>query len=188
MNKSVVLFLFTLCLTSFQAQGQRYLPKQRGMQLTAGAVNGLNPKEGFCMGFAFSQYTKRANRWVFGAEFLENRHPYKDVHIPQSQFTAEGGHYLKLLSDRTKTVFLALGGSAMLGYETINWSAKLLPDGATLNSRDAVLYGGALTLECELYLSDRLVLLANIRERLLGGSSAGAANTQFSIGLKYIIN
>jgi hypothetical protein len=31
-------------------------------------------------------------------------------------------------------------------------------------------------------------LMANIRERLLSGSAVGKLNTQFGIGLKYIIN
>jgi hypothetical protein len=76
----------------------------------------------------------------------------------------------------------------MAGYETINWNEKLLPDGATINSSDAFLFGGALTLEMEIYLNDRYVLLANIRERLLSGSSIGKLNTQFGIGIKVIIN
>jgi hypothetical protein len=33
-----------------------------------------------------------------------------------------------------------------------------------------------------------MVLLAGIRQRLLSGSSAGKLNTQFGLGVKYIIN
>ncbi|KAA6336103.1 hypothetical protein EZS27_015730, partial [termite gut metagenome] len=46
----------------------------------------------------------------------------------------------------------------------------------------------ALTLEAEVYLTDRVVLLANVRERLLAGSSVGKFNTQVAIGIKFIIN
>jgi len=76
----------------------------------------------------------------------------------------------------------------MAGYETINWGNKILPDGATINNGDAFLIGGALTLEMEIYLNDRYVLLANIRERLLAGSTVGKLNTQFGLGIKFIIN
>jgi hypothetical protein len=160
----------------------------RGLQVAAGAVNGLNPQTGFHVGMALSTYTKRADRWVFGVEYLEKRHLYKDLHIPQSQFTVDAGYYLKFLSDPRKTFFASVGASAMAGYETVNWNEKLLQDGATVGISDAFLYGGAITLELETYLTDRIVLLNNIRERFLMGSPVGKFNTQFGIGIKIIIN
>jgi hypothetical protein len=193
MNKSVIISFIVLCLTCFQAQAQRYLPGQKGLQFTAGTVNGfnLNPQSSdfaFHAGAAFSSYTKNGNRWVFGGEYLEKRYTYKDLSLPQTQFTAEAGYYLKFLSDGSKTIFFSLGLSAMAGYETVNWDKKQLSDGATINNKDGFLYGGALTLETEIYLSDWLVLLVNVRERLLGGSSVGLLNTQPGIGLKFILN
>jgi hypothetical protein len=181
-------FLFVIMMLCFavpELPAQRYLPGHRGMQLTAGTVNGFGD---FHSGIAFSQYTKSADRWVFGVEYLEKRHPYRDTSIPQSQFTIDAGYYLKFLSDWRKTFFVSIGGSAMTGYETVNWNKKQLPDGATVQNGDAFLYGGALTLETEIYLTDRLVLLANVRERLLFGSSVGKLNTQLGLGVKFIIN
>ncbi|KAA6328312.1 hypothetical protein EZS27_022767, partial [termite gut metagenome] len=78
--------------------------------------------------------------------------------------------------------------SALAGYETVNWNKKLLSDGATIQNKDAFLYGAALTVEAEVYLTDRMVLLANVKERLLSGSSVGKFNTQAGIGIKFIIN
>ncbi|MDR1097189.1 MAG: conjugal transfer protein TraO [Tannerella sp.] len=188
MKKALLFIIISLCIAVPELSAQRYLPGMRGLQVTAGTVNSLNPENSFHAGAAFSQYTKHACRWVFGIEYLEKRHPYRNIHIPQSQFTADAGYYLKFLSDRHNTFFLSLGASAMAGYETVNWGDKLLSDGATVNNADAFLYGGALTLEAEVYLSDRIVLLVNVRERLLTGSSAGKFNTQPGIGIKYIIN
>ena len=85
-------------------------------------------------------------------------------------------------------VFLSIGGSALLGYETSNWGNKLLYDGATLRAKDAFIYGGAITFEVETYLTDKLVLLLNVRERVMFGSSIGNFHTQFGVGLKFIIN
>ena len=48
--------------------------------------------------------------------------------------------------------------------------------------------GGALTLELETYITDRIVLLANVRERALWGSPLGVFTTQFGLGVKIIIN
>jgi hypothetical protein len=170
-----------------QAQAQRYLPKQQGLQITAGTVNGTNAQD-FYVGAAFSTYTKNKNRWLFGGEYLEKRFEYKESTIPQSQFTAEGGYYLNFLSDRSKTFFFSIGASALAGYETINWDRKLLPDGATIENRDAFIYGGALTFETEIFLADWLVLFVNVRERVLFGSSVGKFNTQFGAGLKFMLN
>jgi hypothetical protein len=64
----------------------------------------------------------------------------------------------------------------------------MLPDGSTLLAKDAFIYGSAVTLELENYITDRIVLLANVRERVLWGSSLGNFNTQFGLGVKFIIN
>ena len=57
-----------------------------------------------------------------------------------------------------------------------------------LNAKDAFIYGGAITLELESYITDRIVLLANVRERVLWGGSLGKFSTQFGLGVKFIIN
>lgn len=87
-----------------------------------------------------------------------------------------------------KTFFLSLGLSALAGYETSSQGDKLLPDGATLLDKDCFIYGGALTLELEAYLTDRVALLLNARERTLFGSDIGKFHSQVSLGIKFIIN
>jgi len=188
MNRLFLAAIVIMSIAAPELSAQRYLPGMRGLQCTAGPVNGLSLQEGFFAGIAFSQYTKGANRWVLGIEYLENSHHYARMRIPQSQFTAEAGYFVKFLSDPTRTVFFSIGASAMAGYETLNWGEKLLPDGAAINNRDAFLYGGGIALEMETYLTNRLVLLTHVRERLLMGSSIGKLNTQFGAGLKMIIN
>lgn len=187
------MFFFALCLTCFHLQAQRCLRGQKGMQFTAGTVNGFNLNTqcadfAFHTGAAFASYVQNGNRWVFGGEYLEKRYPYKNLSLPQSQFTVDAGYYLTILSDGGKTAFVSLGASAVGGYETINWSDKKLYDCATITNSDNFIYGGALTLEAEIYLTDRLVLLANVRERMLAGSSVGLFNTLPGLGLRFIIN
>ena len=43
-------------------------------------------------------------------------------------------------------------------------------------------------MELETYITDRIVLLANVRERALWGSPLGVFTTQFGLGVKIIIN
>jgi hypothetical protein len=135
--RHLLFIIIALGIAVGDASAQRYLPGMRGLQLVAG----IALRDGFHSGIAFSQYTKGADRWIFGLEYLEKRHRYKDTKIPQSQFAAEGGYYLKFLSDRSKALFLSLGASAMAGYETLNWGDRLLFDGATLDNADKFLYG-----------------------------------------------
>lgn len=189
--KIALIFILSLALIG-QAQAQRYLPGQKGIQLTGGLVDGftLEKKDGqaFFGGLALSTYTKNGNRWVFGAEYMQKSHEYKDILIPVSQITAEGGYYLNFLSDRSKTLFFSVGVSAMAGYETVNWGKELLFDGATIATEDNFLYGGAVSFEIETFLSDRFALLINARERILFGSEINKFHTQIGIGFKVIIN
>lgn len=194
MKQTIFILTMVLCFAfSGGAYAQRCLPGMQGLQVTGGMVDGIysssNKNEtGYYFGAAMATYTKNANKWVFGAEFLNRYYPYKNDRIPVSQFTAEGGYYLKFLSDHNKIVLFSLGGSALAGYETSNWGEKTLFDGSTLRNKDRFLYGGAITLEMETYLSDRLVLLLSARERVLWGTTTGHFHTQFGLGLKFIIN
>ena len=160
----------------------------KGVELRGGFANGSKSPLNYYTGFAVSGYTPKANRWVIGAEYLMKNYGYRDASVPRAQFTAEGGYYLKFLSDPTKTVFLSVGGSALAGYETVNWGERILYDGSRLLAKDAFVYGGAITLELEAYVADRIVLLAAIRERVLWGSSLDLFTTQFGLGVKFIIH
>ncbi len=44
-------------------------------------------------------------------------------------------------------------------------------------TKDAFIYGGALTLELESYITDRIALLANLRERCLSGGDTRRSST-----------
>ncbi|NDV80107.1 conjugal transfer protein TraO [Dysgonomonas sp. 511] len=189
----IITLVFSLGLYfTEQVQAQRYLPGQKGIQVMGGFVDGftLEKKDGqaFFGGLALSTYTKNGNRWVFGAGYMQKSHKYKDILIPVSQITAEGGYYLNFLSDPSKTFFFSIGAFAMAGYETVNWGKELLFDGATITTEDNFLYGGAVSFEIETFLSDRFALLFNARERILFGSEINKFHFQIGVGVKVIIN
>lgn len=190
-----VLFLIVLSLALFmgQAHAQRCLPKMKGIELRGGMTDGFYTSDpqneaGYYFGAALSSYTKGGNKWVYGVEYLQRHKPYRELRLPVSQFTAEGGFYYNFLSDRRKIMFLYIGGSALAGYETVNWGDKLLYDGSRLKNKDAFIYGCAATLEMEIYLADRIALTASVRERFLWGGNTGHFHTQYGLGLKFIIN
>lgn len=189
-----IILTVVLCLVfADQAHAQRCLPGMKGLQVTGGMVDDFhfaNDRNnlGYCFGMSMATYAGNANKWVFGAEFLNKYQPYKTERIPISQFTAEGGYYFNFLSDPNKTVLFSLGGSALAGYETSNWGEKLLFDGSTLRNKDRFIYGGAITLEMETYLNDKIVFLVTARERIVWGTSTNHFHTQIGVGLKFIIN
>ena len=177
-----------LALTMGQASAQRCLPKMQGIEVSGAFVDGKSLNAAFCGGVALSTYMKNGSKWVFGGEYLQRDYGYADTTIPVAQFTAEGGYYKKLFTDGSKTMFVYGGASVLAGYESVNWGETLLDDGARLTDKDSFLYGGALTLNIEVYLSDRLALTGNVRERCLWGNDTGHFHTQYGIGLKLIIN
>ncbi len=192
--KRVIIISLALCFAfTGGAYAQRCLLGMRGIQVTGGMADGFyssstQHETGYYFGAAMATYTKHCNKWVFGAEYLQRYYPYKDRRLPLAQFTAEGGYFLNILADGSKTFFLSLGGSALAGYETVNWGEQLLFDGSTLESRDRFIYGGAIMLEMETYLSDRVILLLTGRQRILFGSDVAKFHTQFGIGFRFMIH
>ncbi len=186
-----LLLLIAMCLFLLPLSAQRYLPGQQGLQAIGGTTDGYgiirHLNVGFYIGIARSSYTFSANRWVYGVEYLNRHYCYKHTPLPVAQFTAEGGYYYQFLSNSGKDVFFSVGGLLMTGYETSNWGRKRLTDGATLLNKDNFLYVGAVALEIETFVTDRIILLFNIKERLLFGSSVGKFHCQTGIGVKYII-
>ena len=187
------LFVVSLALFAGQAHAQRCLPGMKGIRLTAGMADGFyansaSNNAGHSFGASLATYTKGGHQWVFGAEYLRRYHPYRESRIPVEQFTAEGGFFCDVLSDGSKTFFLLAGVSALAGYETVNGGKKLLFDGSTIRNKDGFVYGGAITLQAETYLTDRLVLLLYGRERCLWGGSMGRFHTQYGVGLKIMLD
>ena len=194
MRKSLFfLFVVSLALFAGQAHAQRCLPKMKGIRLTAGMADGFyspssKNETGYSFGASLATYTKGGHQWVLGAEYLRRYHPYRERRIPVEQFTGEGGFFSGVLSNGSKTLFLSAGISALAGYETVNGGKKLLFDGSTIRNKDGFIYGGAITLQAETYLTDRLVLQLYGRERCLWGGSMGHFHTQYGVGLKIMLD
>ncbi len=164
-------------------------PGMTGVEFRGGFVNGSKSSLNYYTGFAVSGYTKRANRWVVGAEYLMKALRVSGC-VPSPCAVHGRGRLLPEVPVRPfqDFVFLSVGGSALAGYETVNWGGRILYDGSRLLAKDAFVYGGAVTLELETYITDCIVLLASVRERALWGSSLGVFSTQFGLAVKFIIH
>lgn len=181
-----------LTLFGGRAMAQRCLPGMSAVEVRADMVNGFYTGDsrncGYDFGVFYSVFKGGANTWSFGGEFLQTYSPYgANGRIPVAQFTGEVGYNLHIVSDYSQTFHLYGGLSALGGYETVNWGKHILSDGSTIKNGDAFIYGGALTLSADFYLSDRLALGAHVKERFVFGNDTGHFLTQFGVHVKLTI-
>ena len=194
MKKICAIFaVAVLSLCGGKAFAQRCLPGMSAVEVKANMADGFYTGKsrncGYDLGVLYSVFTgNNGNTWSFGGEYLQTHKPYGEKgRIPVAQFTGEAGYNLHLVSDYSMTFHLYGGISALAGYETVNWGKKTLSDGSTLHDSDNFIYGGALTLSADFYLSDKVALTANIKERFVFGNSTGHFHTQYGVGVKFII-
>ena len=162
------------------------------VEIKADMADGFNTGNsrncGYDLGVFYSVFTgSHGNTWSFGGEYLQTYKPYgAKGRIPVAQFTGEVGYNLHLLSDycrpSTSTAAYPLGG-----YETVNWGKSVLSDGSTLHDGDNFIYGGALTLQADFYLSDKIALTAHVKGRFTFGSDVQIYHTTYGVGVKFII-
>ena len=181
-----------LALFAGQAMAQRCLPGMSAVEIKAGMADGFytgNSRDcGYSFGIHYSVFKGNADTWSFGGGYLQTYKPYGEKgRIPVAQFIGEAGYNLHLVSDYSQTFHIYGGVSALGGYETVNWGDKSLPDGSTLHNGDSFIYGGAVSLQADFYLSDKIALTANVRERFVFGNSTGHYHTEYGVGVKFII-
>ncbi|WP_443776690.1 conjugal transfer protein TraO [Alistipes ihumii] len=194
-NRSRVIVALAVMILScaFTRSFAQQLPGRVGIQLSGGSDGGflLRNEHGawrFHAGLSCIRYGSRGRYWEFGAGYLRKDYVYRDALVPKAQLTVEAGYFIPLVRGCRDKMALTAGLSALAGYETSNRGRKQLYDGATLTDPDCFVYGGALSVQAEGYLSDRFAVLLQMRERLLGGSSITRFHTLLGIGIRVIIN
>ena len=83
-----------------------------------------------------------------------------------------------------KNLFVCAGISALGGYEELDRGRTFLPDGARLLDRSGFVYGGAVHLSMELFLTDGLLLLVKAQGRLCFGSDVNLFRPALSAGFR----
>lgn len=191
MNKFLIATIAMLSLFGGRAMAQRTLPGMKSVEVKASMVDvfytGSSRNSGYSFGVYYSVLKgNNAHEWVFGGEYLQIYRPYgENGRIPIADFTAEAGYNLHLISDYSQTFHLYAGISALAGYETVNWGETLLSDGATLKDSDAFIYGGAINVQADFYLSDSFALGLNLKERFIFGNDTGHFRFSYGLTAKY---
>lgn len=194
MKKILIATIAMLSLFGGRAMAQRTLPGMKSVEVKVNMVDGFYTGSTRDCGYFFGVYysvfkSNNAHEWIFGGEYLQSYKPYgENGRIPIADFTAEAGYNLHLISDYSQTFHLYAGISALAGYETVNWGKTLLSDGATLLNSDAFIYGGAVNIQADFYLSDRIALTADLKERFVFGNSTGHCRFSYGLGIRLMID
>lgn len=192
MKKYMKYVLLALMLVAANvAYAQRFEKGQMAIEVRGGLANGYffskYQDPSFFGGIAINIYTGIDSKWIMGGEFYHKSYDYQNSSIKLAQFTGEVGHYLPLVFDCKQNLVISAGVSAIAGYERMNWGRHILDDSAILLNQDKFIYGGAATLEVEFFPSDKLILFATGRERLVFGAH-DKFNGQVGVGVRFLIN
>lgn len=177
------LILVFVCITA--AQAQRMLPRQKGLEVTAGALSSEKPGRNYYLNVGLTVNGRSGNYWLCALQYDHEYSNYKDLRIPLETYSAEGGYSFRLLADASKSIALNGTFSAIGGYETINRGVELLHDGAVIKNQEGFVYGAGGRLSLETYLCDRLVLLLQGRVRMLWGTSTDQLRPSAGLGLRF---
>ena len=171
------------------SQAQRLIPKQRGIEVV-GSVPLIKGEKflaagNFGMEASLTRYLGRENYTFVMAEYEQQNMPYRDYDVKLKDALLHLGYMHPIMSDNGKNVLLYGGVSALGGYEEINEDKPFLPDGAKLLDRSRFVYGGALHLSIECFLSDNVLLLLKGQGRILFGTDVHHFRPAVSAGIRF---
>lgn len=166
-------------------QAQRMLPKQKGLEISAGVLSNDKIGNNYYISAAMTVNGRNGNYQLWALEYTHQYHDYKDLHIPQETYFAEGGCSFFLLGDARKNITLNFAITGVVGYETINRGETMLYDGAKILSEDNFIYGAGGRLTFETYLSDRFVLVLQGRTKMLWDTDLQQFRPSAGVGLRF---
>lgn len=191
MKKRLILSVCAAVAMAFSlpSQAQRLIPKQRGIEVV-GSVPLIKGEKflaagNFGMEASLTRYLGRENYTFVMAEYEQQNMPYRDYDVKLKDALLHLGYMHPIMSDNGKNVLLYGGVSALGGYEEINEDKPFLPDGAKLLDRSRFVYGGALHLSLECFLTDNVLLLLKGQGRVLFGTDVHRFRPALSAGFKF---
>ena len=189
-NKLILSAFVAVAMTfSLPSHAQRLIPGQRGVEVVGSIplIKGekLFHGDNFGVGVSLTRYLKRENYTFVGIGYEQQNMPYRNYGVKLKDALLHLGYMHPILSDNGKNVFLYGGVSALGGYEELNGDKKLLPDGATLLDRSRFVYGGAVHLSLECFLTDNVLLLLKGQGRMLFGTDVHRFRPALSAGLRF---
>lgn len=191
MKKKIILSVCAAVAMAFSlpSQAQRLIPKQRGIEVVGSVPLIKGEKflaaDNFGMGVSLTRYLGRENYTFVLAEYEQQNMPYRSYDVKLKDALLHLGYMHPIMLDNGKNVLLHGGISVLGGYEEINDDKPFLPDGAKLLDRSHFVYGGALHLSLECFLTDNVLLLLKGQGRVLFGTDVHRFRPALSAGFKF---
>lgn len=184
MNRLCIALLFILTIGS-KSLAQQMIPKQKGFELSYSVFPGSPEKQNYVLAAGLVSY-KRNGNYLFGTgEYSRKYYEYRDYDIPIDIFLFNGGYSFYVWGDSIRNVNFNLSMSGLVGYEQINRDQSELYDGSLLNSTESFVYGTAVKLSLESYLTEHLVFIVNGQLRFLQNSQLGKFHSLIGAGMRY---
>ena len=187
--KKYLFLLMCAVAIALPTQAQRLIPKQKGLEIVGNVpiIKGENlfAKDNFGIGILLTRYLKRENYSFLTVEYEQQNMPYRSYDVKLKDVFVHLGYMHPLFSDNGKNVLLYGGISALGGYEELGEDKPFLPDGAKLLDRSRFVYGGALHLSLECFLTDNVLLLLKGQGRVLFGTDVHRFRPALSAGFKF---
>ena len=121
--KRTLLLLIGMVATALTAHAQRLLPRQTGVEITAGVPVIQNEKliqpETFTVGVSFNRYLKAENYTFLSAVYERQNLPYGKSNVPLTDALLLAGYMHPLLSDGGKNAFVYTGFSALAATRSL---------------------------------------------------------------------
>ncbi|QCE40548.1 hypothetical protein E9099_03655 [Psychroserpens sp. NJDZ02] len=111
-----------------------------------------------------------------------------NIEVPFNVFAFNAGFFQDVFASRISSFKFSLGGGVLVGSEIVNNGENQLPSGITLKDRSKIIYGGYLSAEMELYLSNELSFVLKANENYHINSDLGELIPFFGAGLRYFID
>ena len=167
------------------AQAQRMLPKQKGLEISAGILSDDKIGNDYYLNIGLTVNGKNGNYQIWALEYTHQYRDYKSLQLPVETYTAEGGYSFFLLGDTRKNITLNAAITGVVGYESINRGEELLFDGAKIVSKDHFVYGAGGRLSFETYLSNHFVLVLQGRTKVFWGTDLKQFRPSAGLGLRF---
>lgn len=193
--KTIVLIL--ILLFSFAAGAQRYLPGQRGLQVTMGFVGGPGKgnNHGAIAGVAWSVYTKKKAHWVVGLDYEKQKSNFgKFTNRYNSElYLLNANYHALLLKTYNHFFFASVNLGAEGGYHYVNGGNKQVSAPTDFDKMfvktGAFAYGVNAGVETEIFLSDGVAFIVSAKRKLLFNTiDLPKMQTTVSAGIKLIRN
>ncbi|WP_018675942.1 conjugal transfer protein TraO [Riemerella columbina] len=165
---------------------QRLFPGQQGLEASVNLLPTslkLDTKA-YDIRLGYVRYTREGDYWQFGVAYTRNVYIYREQDLPIETFTAESGYSLSLIGNSSRNVSLNVGLSGVVGYELINQGNHTLFDGAVINNKDAVVYGGLARLRLERYLVGDVLVFLQGQTQMLWGTQREQLRPHIGLGFR----